>query len=1447
MVGFGSSLRIARRPGWEGAYLDYETLKLLLSQIEAIYEEEGHRRGRSATVFDQEAGKPKDVALRDYRDELFLESDSDKAYISVDDSNEEGLSSNSSGEDNTHLQGHHQHHHHVPHHNNPHAQSNQPFRLSYSKEASSSDEEGKASGCGAGVTYSFSSWTSWDKSSSNLPDGTEKKPKKRKNNMSTSALGEEDAFYMPASGKNIRGHHTFFMTGATTSIDEESQPRSNLKPSFLNAPVMSARETTSLLPPTTPGQTAGSSSLYTFSTGGSGSNGDSLTPPIPMYVRSTLPDNTSSVVAINNSNNVGNESSAGGVPSGDTNSPPVLPPHVSQRQQQTTQRRYMEERLRERKQRRMRRRRLKAIRRERERKIPRHLRLAHSKARAITERFLGLLRAETEKVMLFAQSRLGELADTAGSLRFSNMDDFDNNSVNQKEARAGPSFDYPLLDGGLHPSASSSEDEGVAAGQGTWTDSSEDDDKSHSQPSSVPNVFSVGGVSDGPSGERRKTREKHTPQKTTRKKNSPRSEDQNSNQSRVQEYANAAVRRQIAHFTELRKRRPVFLRNDQILGEDMLLISAVEEVDGYTAVSVELLHVLRYICVNLIAVRKICLKHDRLLMNRMLGGYYQRYARNLHGRRAQYTHIEDAQTLGAVIAVSGGDIYEAHPSTISNMSQFKLVGLYDRKIQKLANSRTVQVVSSCLALALSEYEVARSRADALTKLNSGAETPKRSGGYDNSTQRNRGKDGILEAVNSDDEGYDGPPSTTSSISLTRLRFSVTSIFALREAARYKTHHFNTYLSRSMLTFTGRPIIGEGLDGCSRATLDFFVAFNPDAALLLATDVLHDGLNRGRWMQESMADLMISALAVAASTAAAGPSPALLFNDLTHVTSSINVDPESRILDIKRFNPKVGSVERMNYYHPELPQIGIALNAMGCFLFQMNYYVAHATTNTFVASSGASYAYSSLIIGAPNLSALIVAVVHGFLVSGDQASHSSNRATVDVGLVRTHLILSGLAGLFGNIVHGVALDKESLWMAVLGRFLIGFSSAEILHRQLVQATIPSQVVSATAKVVLYRVSGTVAGLCLGILAELLPLKINSIGVRSIQSTSWVMMLLWIIYIVRLLVQFRPKAPLLLLGKSSQNTAEKSEVLEDMDGDFGNESSDSDHIGTPRSFWSASRLSTENFLSYGGGEKVANNGDLWNSESAPLKLSASKELRKRGSRVTRTFGQRLRKLLSYHVAIPTLLFIVFYVNFASEMFFTATPLVTHHYFNWGGPRAGALLVLLTSLILPVNFFCETVARRYEERTILKRTIVVVTMGAFILINWTSMFSLAKRVPSLFTEMAGNEHTHTYDWNVGILQYTIGTVVSFIGLVAVESATLSLLSKLAPLRLRSVVLNLGTLVVVMGFVARIVADLQLTSVVLSHRVISTDVINTIAIPLFLFSLPMIHLIRKHFFYLM
>jgi hypothetical protein len=46
----------------------------------------------------------------------------------------------------------------------------------------------------------------------------------------------------------------------------------------------------------------------------------------------------------------------------------------------------------------------------------------------------------------------------------------------------------------------------------------------------------------------------------------------------------------------------------------------------------------------------------------------------------------------------------------------------------------------------------------------------------------------------------------------RLRF--TARFSHCEAARYKVDLYGVYLSRSVMAFTGQPVVGEGLDGCT---------------------------------------------------------------------------------------------------------------------------------------------------------------------------------------------------------------------------------------------------------------------------------------------------------------------------------------------------------------------------------------------------------------------------------------------------------------------------------------------------------------------------------------------------------------------------------------------------------------------------------------------------------
>lgn len=164
----------------------------------------------------------------------------------------------------------------------------------------------------------------------------------------------------------------------------------------------------------------------------------------------------------------------------------------------------------------------------------------------IISRFRGLLRAEVEKVILFANSRLGELSDTIGSLRYSSYED------GREEIRKYPS----LADGGIHQLSSSEDgedDSGII--------SCDDASSSCSLPETTH-------LDDGL--------------------------DDNGDHHRLfkSDSSNDETKKQIALRDRMRISRPMFQKAD-FLGED--LVSAVDEADAYTAVGIELMHLLKYV------------------------------------------------------------------------------------------------------------------------------------------------------------------------------------------------------------------------------------------------------------------------------------------------------------------------------------------------------------------------------------------------------------------------------------------------------------------------------------------------------------------------------------------------------------------------------------------------------------------------------------------------------------------------------------------------------------------------------------------------------------------------------------------------------------------------------------------------------------------------------------
>ena len=343
---------MARRPGWEGAYLDYETLKLLLSQIELIYEEEA-QRSRDVGVFlhvDSQKGRS---TQRDFRVDLFLESDSDLAYPSADEERPDGSRSLKETIEQQ-----------------PGAFIGTPgrsFALPYSLDAnSSSEDDERIYDVGCGGTLSF--WMMTTKADTNVKEGQHSKKRQHLSNAVVASSFDSEDFYV---GNTHRSNGNAFILEGREEDELQNDPES----SILSAPVRRtyADERSSLLAGSSKMQPSTTSTFAPFASLSSEESNEKSFSPVSLYYTTD--------------------------PTINPLTPKVPRQSASQARNANpnTVRNLQEER--DRVARRARRERRKKM---REDKVPKRLRRAHAKARAITERFIGLLKAECEKVELFA-------------------------------------------------------------------------------------------------------------------------------------------------------------------------------------------------------------------------------------------------------------------------------------------------------------------------------------------------------------------------------------------------------------------------------------------------------------------------------------------------------------------------------------------------------------------------------------------------------------------------------------------------------------------------------------------------------------------------------------------------------------------------------------------------------------------------------------------------------------------------------------------------------------------------------------------------------------------------------------------------------------------------------------------------------------------------------------
>jgi MFS family permease len=160
---------------------------------------------------------------------------------------------------------------------------------------------------------------------------------------------------------------------------------------------------------------------------------------------------------------------------------------------------------------------------------------------------------------------------------------------------------------------------------------------------------------------------------------------------------------------------------------------------------------------------------------------------------------------------------------------------------------------------------------------------------------------------------------------------------------------------------------------------------------------------------------------------------------------------------------------------------------------------------------------------------------------------------------------------------------------------------------------------------------------------------------------------------------------------------------------------------------------------------------------------------------------------------------------EAFVTSVPLVAPSEFTWSDEKVGNFIAILSLGIAPVHIFIAYTSKWIQDREFIFSALVFTLLGSFLLID----FGLGSFFES---------------------QYTLGTVLMFIGMNMDDGVTASLLSKVLPTYMARGIFNAGLIVTFAGSSARGVGGFLIA---FAGWINSSSIENLLFIPLSCFSL--------------
>ena len=381
--------------------------------------------------------------------------------------------------------------------------------------------------------------------------------------------------------------------------------------------------------------------------------------------------------------------------------------------------------------------------------------------------------------------------------------------------------------------------------------------------------------------------------------------------------------------------------------------------DQISYLGVELLHLLRYICINATGIRKIIKKYRKLVF-----------------AAVRHVDSDEQEFVMDELLLQGTASRSPLPFSSSNIpEEINVKGIsHDSYMQLLANSTSIEAIhTSLVMMALADVQ--------LTLQDDSA----------------RSLPSMVEK---------------SDVSQFRLQFVLTSIQTLRASANVVNSPFDNYLSRKAMIRTGTNL-GD-LEGSFLSALEILLKFEPDSIFRLSENDLM------RW-QELMGTGGVQLDALRKSRHARTMS-SMYMEDGTESVVSV----EDLMKD--KGGKEWGGVGR----------VSLVINFISTLLYTINYYIVAPNANHYSVLLGHDGAYGATLIGASSFAALFAAFLYSLWYT---------KSTF-----KSALMFSSIMPLIGNLLYGMAISYNSLGMALFGRILCGFGSAEVVNRQLISACV-----------------------------------------------------------------------------------------------------------------------------------------------------------------------------------------------------------------------------------------------------------------------------------------------------------------------------------------------------------------------------------------------------------